>query len=115
MYAAGFTLDEILEILGREMTPPRWLRALPGGTRWHLWAVLRFGRVESIIRRHMRECAFQQMLLPVHMVATDLISGRPAVRDSGDAVAAVVQSVNIPGISRPMLRDGQALVDEIFP
>jgi predicted acylesterase/phospholipase RssA len=33
------------------------------------------------------------------------------VREQGDAIAAVHESLNVPGISRPILRNGQALVD----
>jgi predicted acylesterase/phospholipase RssA len=95
----------------REMTPPRWLRFLPGASRWHLWAVLRFHIVESMMRRHITECSFEQMMLPVHTVSVDLISGRIVVRERGDAIAAVHESLNVPGISRPILRGGQALVD----
>ncbi len=49
--------------------------------------------------------------LPTHTITVDLISGRAVVRESGDAVHAITESINIPIISKPIFRDGQALVD----
>lgn len=36
---------------------------------------------------------------------------RAAVRREGDAVNALLESINLPGIARPICRDGRALVD----
>ena len=44
-------------------------------------------------------------------MAVDLVSGKQVIRDRGDAVRAVVESINVPMISRPILADGMALVD----
>ena len=52
----------------------------------------------------------EQLPLP-HTITVDLISGRAVVRESGDAVHAITESINIPIISKPIFRDGQALVD----
>ena len=51
------------------------------------------------------------MLTPVSTVTADLITGRQVVRDRGDATHAILESINIPSISKPIMRDGMALVD----
>jgi predicted acylesterase/phospholipase RssA len=51
------------------------------------------------------------MPIPFYPVSVDLISGTCVVRDQGDVVDALLESCNLPGISRPILRDGAALVD----
>jgi predicted acylesterase/phospholipase RssA len=40
-----------------------------------------------------------------------LVSGEPKVRDRGDAVDGILESINLPGLSAPICRNGQALVD----
>ena len=41
----------------------------------------------------------------------DLVGGNSVVRDRGDATLAVLESINLPVISVPIVREGQALVD----
>ena len=40
-----------------------------------------------------------------------MITGRQVVRDRGDATHAILESINLPSISKPIMRDGMALVD----
>ena len=47
----------------------------------------------------------------VSRVTADLVSGQAVARDQGDAVHAVLESINLPGLSAPICRNGQALVD----
>lgn len=111
MYAAGYDPDKILEIVGSAMTPPRWMRYVPGGRRWFLIATFRLGWAEQIIRQQYEQCSFEQLLIPFHTVSVDLVTGQKVVRETGDAVGAILESFNIPGLAAPILRDGQALVD----
>jgi predicted acylesterase/phospholipase RssA len=41
----------------------------------------------------------------------DLVGGNSVVRERGDATHAVLESINLPVISVPIVREGQALVD----
>lgn len=50
-------------------------------------------------------------VVPVHVIATDLLSGREVVLSAGDAVSAVLASAAIPGVFPPVERDGRLLVD----
>ena len=47
----------------------------------------------------------------MHTITVDLISGKAIVRESGDAVHGIVESINLPILSKPINRHGQALVD----
>ena len=64
-----------------------------------------------MLRNHFGDVQLEQLLLPLSTVTVDLITGREVVRDRGDAVNGVLESINLPQISRPILRDGMALVD----
>jgi predicted acylesterase/phospholipase RssA len=54
---------------------------------------------------------FSQLLTPLHTVGVDLISGDSVVRESGDVIDAVMESINHPAFGKPILRPGEALVD----
>jgi NTE family protein len=47
----------------------------------------------------------------LHLVTTDLSSGREVMLSHGDAVSAVVASAAIPGVFPPVCREGRVLVD----
>jgi NTE family protein len=49
--------------------------------------------------------------IPVHIVTTDLLSGREVLLSHGDAVSAVLASASIPGVLPPVVREGLTLVD----
>jgi NTE family protein len=47
----------------------------------------------------------------MHAITVDLISGKAVVRESGDAVHGIVESINLPVLSKPINRHGEVLVD----
>jgi len=69
------------------------------------------GKWDSLLRRRVGDVRLEQLLTPVSTVAADLITGRQVVRDRGDATQAILESINLPSISKPIMRDGMALVD----
>lgn len=110
-YAGGWSPWEALPRFRKALTPPRWVRSLPGGYRWYMIGMFRFDRWDRLLRPYLQRATLQQLLLPLYTVAVDLVSGREVVSESGDAIRAVMESINIPLVSRPILRDGMALVD----
>ena len=46
-----------------------------------------------------------------HRYVLDLVAGHAVVRDRGDAAHAVLESLNLPMLSAPICRNGQALID----
>ena len=63
------------------------------------------------LRRHLGDLQFHQLGVPVAITAVDLISGDQLTYDTGDVVDAVLASINHPVFGRPIMRNGQALVD----
>jgi NTE family protein len=47
----------------------------------------------------------------MHTITVDLVGGSEVVRSGGDAVHGIVESINLPLLSTPIRRDGEALVD----
>lgn len=54
---------------------------------------------------------FNRLPIPFRAVATNLVSGREVVLDSGDLPTAVRASMSLPAILKPVRLDGQILVD----
>ena len=74
-------------------------------------SLFRFRLIEQRFRRYLKKYSFEQLLLPMHMVSVDLISGEERVRESGDVVTSMMESINHPLFGNPIFRDGEALVD----
>lgn len=110
-YCGGWSPDEALRHFQEDLTPPRWVRSIPGGNHWYMLAKFRLGSWDGMLRKYFGQCRLEQLRVPLSTVAVDLVSGEQVVRDRGDAVHSVLESINLPMISRPILRDGMALVD----
>lgn len=110
-YAAGIPLDRVRDVFEKEMTPPRSIAWLPKAPQWYMLSVFRMGLAEAKFRRYLHRYSFDQLLTPAQTVTVDLISGEHRIREAGDVVSAVLQSINHPVFGAPILRDGEALVD----
>lgn len=110
-YASGYDPDFAMERFGRTLTPPRIVRILPGGSRWYLQVMFRCGAWDRKLRPYLHDWTLEQFPLPFHAVTVDLVTGSQVVRETGDAIHAMLESINIPVISSPIRRDGMALVD----
>jgi predicted acylesterase/phospholipase RssA/CRP-like cAMP-binding protein len=111
LYAAGTHPDQIVEEVAREAKTPLALRFLPHGRYLSFWLKARTGAFERSIREAYGAIRFDELDLPLQTVSADLISGEPCVRDRGDCVDAVIESINLPMLARPIVRDGRVLVD----
>ena len=64
-----------------------------------------------MLRKYLHDWRLEQLQIPFHAITVDLVQVRSVVRREGDVVHAILESINLPIISRPILRDGMALVD----
>lgn len=64
-----------------------------------------------LIRRTLPVQRIEETQLPLHIVATDLLSGAEVVLSHGDAVLALLASTAIPLVFPPVLSAGKVLVD----
>ncbi len=110
-YAAGLTPNYLIGSFARELKPAGILDRLPGGRRLFLFGKFQMRAWDRMLRKYFHDWTFEQLPIPFSVVVTDLISGDEVVRDSGDLVQAILESINVPVLSRPIFRDGQILVD----
>lgn len=80
------------------------------------WTLNRLGfmnsdRMEAFLRRILKVQRFEEMRIPLAVVATDLQTGEPVVFRQDDVTVAVRASCAYPGLFLPVKKDGRYLVD----
>jgi predicted acylesterase/phospholipase RssA/CRP-like cAMP-binding protein len=111
LYASGLDPEYLVGRFVEDLTPSWFFRCLPGGDQWYLVYKYRRGHFDPMLRKYLGDLRLEQLPLPMHTITVDLIGGKAVVRESGDAVHAITESINLPIISKPIFRNGQALVD----
>lgn len=111
MYAAGMSPELTAGYFARDLTPSRLESALPKGEDLYLVRKYRSNEWDGMLRNYLEDWQFEQLVTPMNTVTVDLISASQVVRTGGDVVNAILESINLPGLSVPICRDGMALVD----
>ena len=111
VYGSGFEPAYSAEQFSIDLQPTWFFRRLPRGSNWYLLYKFRFGHFDPMLRKYLHHWKLEQLAIPCHAVTVDLVTGQSVVRDHGDAVHAVLESINLPVLSVPICRDRQALVD----
>jgi NTE family protein len=105
-YASGSSIDHIEEV-ARSMRLKDVAR----------WTISRFGlaqtdRMVVFLKRLLQTDRFEDMRIPLAVVASDLCTGKPVVfRNSGDVTTAIRASCAYPGLYQPVRYQGRWLVD----
>jgi predicted acylesterase/phospholipase RssA len=111
LYAAGLDVDYVTNGFVEDLKPGWPFRMIPSGNHWYLLYKYRRGHFDRMLRKYLSDWTLEQLPLPVRSVTVDLVSGNTVVRDRGDAVNSILESINLPVFSKPISRDGRALVD----
>jgi NTE family protein len=81
------------------------------------WSLSRMGfvvseRMKPFLRRLLKHHRFEEMRIPLGVVATDLCTGEPVhFRDAGDVCLPIRASCAYPGLFQPVHLGGRLLVD----
>jgi NTE family protein len=108
------TAEELAEVwhdIGRGQIFP--LNPLTGflgffGARDHL---VSDDGLRVLIKDNIEFARLEQAPIPIHVIATDLLSGRELRLSHGDTLGAVLASAAIPGVFAPVEWDGRKLMD----
>jgi NTE family protein len=111
LYASGMPPEEAIEHFQHDLTPSRLFRYLPKWPNWYLVSQYRRHAWDRMLRKYLHDWRLEQLSIPFHAVTVDLVQVRTVVRRQGDAVHAILESINLPVVSQPILRDGMCLVD----
>ncbi len=111
MYGSGLDPDCNAKQFAGDLRPSWIFRNLPQGKHWYLLYKYRRGHFDPMLRKYLHDWRLEQLALPCLSVTVDLVSGNSIVRERGDAVHAILESINLPVLSVPIVRNGQALID----
>lgn len=111
LYASGMHPDYSVECFKKDLSPSWFFRNLPNGGYWHLLYKYRRRLFDPMLRKYLKDSRLEQLPIPVHSITVDLISGEAVIREQGDSVYSILESINLPVLSSPINRDGRALVD----
>jgi NTE family protein len=83
------------------------------------WTISRMGlfsndRMSKFLGRILRCRTFEELRIPLAVAATDIITGEPAVFNSGDLTEPVRASCAYPGIFLPVNINGRLLIDGLL-
>ena len=67
--------------------------------------------LRRLLQQHLRYGTLEEAVIPIHVVASDLVSGDEVLLSAGPTVEAVLASAAIPGVFPPVEIDGRLLVD----
>ncbi|KZC42503.1 UNVERIFIED_ORG: alpha/beta hydrolase, partial [Rhodanobacter sp. FW104-R5] len=67
--------------------------------------------LRRLLERHLPYRRLEDAALPVHLVASDMLTGQEVLLSAGSVVDAVLASAAIPGVYPPVWIDGRWLVD----
>ncbi|MDD3271259.1 MAG: patatin-like phospholipase family protein [Syntrophomonadaceae bacterium] len=68
-------------------------------------------RIKELLNLMTKKKSFEEINIPLLIVATDLLTGEQVVLEEGSITEAVRASISIPGIFHPVKRDEMILVD----
>ena len=111
VYASGLDPDYSVNQFSTDLRPSWLFRRLPGGDHWYLLYKYRRGQFDPMLRRYLHDWSLEQLAVPCLSVTVDLVGGNSVVRERGNATHAVLESINLPVLSVPIRRNGQALID----
>ena len=114
LYGSGLDADFLAEQFVKNLEPGWLFRRLPRGKYWYLIYNYRRGRFDPMLRKYIEDWRLEQLPIPCSAITVDLVSGDALVRDQGDAVHAILESINLPVLAAPIRRPGQALIDGGF-
>ncbi len=118
-YVAGCSIGSLIGALFCSgLTPEMILKLAKGLSRshWLDFVLPRMGivggnKILNTIQLLVQQKKFEELKIPLSIVATDLKQGKEVVFCQGDVARAVRASVSVPGIFVPYEWDGNLLVD----
>ena len=110
-YFSGYTPAVLIEEYRKSLTPRGFFKLLPKADQLFLLWKFRTRGWDRMLRPYLSDWTFEQLPIPFFAVTVDLVSGRAIPAHTGDMITSMLDSLNLPGIARPICRDGKILVD----
>ncbi len=104
-YAAGMMPEEIWKAVEKlrmlDLISPTRQRGGLFGTK----------KMRAMLQKYLGEITFEELKIPFHCIAVDMISQQIIEFSEGPVVEGVVASSSIPAVFHPLVKDGMRLID----
>jgi len=101
--------DGIKDVYAKKDSLMKWLHSVR--LAWKGSGILEADGFLRHLIEQMDVTRFEDLKIPLHVVATDFYSGESVVFDSGPLLPALKASMSIPGVFVPVEHEGRILVD----
>lgn len=105
LFCSGTPLDWVIKLLG--YLKNRHIIDISISKR----GLIEGKKIEDFLSLLIKKKTFEELEVPLAIVATDLEKGEKVVFSEGEIVSAIRASISIPGIFPPVVYDGKVLVD----
>lgn len=105
LYADGYSPEEILSFFKKKVFREFAEFAIPHG------GFFKSEGFRTFLKKHLRAKTFEDLKVPLHVLATDIEHGESKVFNSGALIPAVIASCSVPIIFRPVEIDKHYYVD----
>ncbi len=105
LYAAGYSPEEIREILIKEPV------SKVTGFSWQKTGLLKMEKLGPVIKRYVPEDDFSALQKPFYLAVSNLNTGEMETRSSGPLYKYLIASSSAPGAFAPMVIEGTSYVD----
>ena len=101
VYAAGMETDDSIQSFVH-VTPSWVFRKSPSGAICTCSQISDWP-VRSNAEKYLKNARIEQLPIPMHTVTVDLVSGDAVVREKGDAVDEIIESINLSVLRCPFV------------
>jgi NTE family protein len=108
-YAAGKTSRDMMEIIDRINF--KTLSKMADFSLFRSPAFIKGKRIQQFLDENIPKNRFEDLAIPLKVVATDFWRRQEIVFDSGPLIPAIRASMSIPALFEPVQLDGRVLVD----
>jgi len=105
LYADGHSIEDMLRIASAISFFTIAESGIPRG------GFLKSSGISSLLKKHLRAKTFEELKLPVRVVASDIEKGESRVFSEGEIIPAVVASCSVPIVFMPVEIDKHHYVD----
>jgi predicted acylesterase/phospholipase RssA/CRP-like cAMP-binding protein len=111
IYSLGLEPQFATQCFKNDLLPSWVFRRLPAGGYWYLLYKYRQGLFDPMLRKYLLDYRLEQLPIPMTTVSVDLVDAEARITSSGDATRAILESINLPPLSLPLIHEQQAIVD----
>jgi len=118
---AGSSMGAVIGGLYAAKQDPTEIEKIANKTDWRLllslldpsWGqgLIEGEKITDFIKEHLGDVGFEDLKIPLSVVATDIKSGEPVVLNEGNVVSAIRASISLPLIFKPVEYKNKLLTD----